>query len=117
VTTASLDGRRFRASGPTTGDVDADTVFLYHQEDDLVWASYEGGEVRRGYLVGTRDADALSFRYVHVTAGGTISSGRCETTIETLPDGRLRLPEAWEWDGAGGAGSTTLEELSPPLSV
>lgn len=117
MTAPSLHARRFRAAGETAGDVDADTVFTYHQEDDLVWASYEGGDVRRGYLVGTRDGDTLAFRYVHVTVDGDTASGRCDSSIESLADGRLRLHEVWEWESRDGTGTSTLEELSPPLSA
>ena len=35
-------------SNAADGDVGSDTVFEYHQEDDLVWAEYAGGSVRPG---------------------------------------------------------------------
>ena len=107
----SLDGRIFRmAETAAEGEAGAATVFEYHEEGDLVWARYEGGAVRLGFLVGTRDGDRLEFRYSQLNASGETSSGRCSTTISVLPDGRLRLDEAWAWESKPGAGTSAAEE-------
>ena len=57
----------------------------------MVHARYAGGAIRLGFLVGTREGDALRFRYAQVRADGTTATGRCESRIEALADGRLRL--------------------------
>jgi hypothetical protein len=58
----SLDGRAFRqAEMASEGEASSATVFEYHEADDLVWARYEGGAVRLGFLVGVRDGDSLEF--------------------------------------------------------
>jgi hypothetical protein len=107
----SLDGRIFRvvetAAGGEAGEA---TVFEYHEEGDLVWARYEGGAVRLGFLVGRRDGDRLEFRYSQLNAGGETSSGRCATTISVFPDGRLRLDEVWAWESKPGTGTSAAEE-------
>ncbi|MEU7605985.1 hypothetical protein AB0B44_34550, partial [Streptomyces sp. NPDC041003] len=46
----NYEGRRFRKP---KGDVR--TVAVYHQQGDLVWGEVIGGEVRRGWTVGTCD--------------------------------------------------------------
>ncbi len=107
-------GRRFHAVANTShGEVDQSTIFSYHQRDDIVWATYEGGDVRFGTLVATATSDGrLDMRYSHVNADGALRTGTCETTPEVLPDGRLRLHERWRWaDGSGPSGTSTLEEL------
>ena len=107
----SLDGRTFvgvRNSGD--GEVDASTVFTYHQDGQLIWAEYAGGPIVLGRLVGTRDGDLLTFRYVHASADGTTSGGRCTARLERLPDGRLRSPESWSWESRAGSGSSVVEE-------
>ena len=92
----SLEGRRFRGAEMSgAGEVDAGTLFEYHEQDGVVWARYEGGAVRLGFIVGTRDGDRLEFRYSQVNASRETSSGRCSATISALPDGRLRLDERW----------------------
>jgi hypothetical protein len=107
----SLDGRSFRmAETAAEGEVGAATVFEYHEEGDLVWARYDGGAVRLGFLVGTRHGDRLEFRYSQLNEGGETSSGRCSTTISVLRDGRLRLDEVWAWESKPGAGTSAAEE-------
>lgn len=114
----TYDGRRFRSvashADGTLGDVDAATAFEYHQDGLAVWATYAGGAVLRGTLVATVDADgALDMRYAHVAAGGALRTGMCRSVPETLPDGRLRLHETWQWTGgAQGAGTSTVEEIA-----
>jgi hypothetical protein len=93
------------------GEATLATVFEYHEQDGLVWARYEGGAVRLGFLVGTRQDDRLDFRYTQLNESGETSSGHCSTTISTLRDGRLRLDEVWEWESKPGAGTSSAEEV------
>ena len=110
--TPSLDGRRFRSMAEVDGgDVGAETVFEYVEQDGVVHARYGGGAVRLGFLVGTRAGDTLRFRYAHVRPDGETATGRCESTIETLADGRLRLHETWAWESREGAGTSVVEEV------
>jgi hypothetical protein len=107
----SLDGRVFRvAEMADSGEASAATVFEYHEADGVVWARYEGGPVRLGFLVGTRDGDNLGFRYSQLNESGETSSGRCSTAISVLPDGRLRLSEVWAWESKPGSGTSAAEE-------
>jgi hypothetical protein len=108
----SLDGRRFGSAVDVSGgDVGADTVFEYSEADGLVHARYAGGQVRLGFLVGTREGDALRFRYAHVRHDGETATGRCESRIEALADGRLRLHETWAWESHDGSGTSVLDEI------
>jgi len=112
VSVPSLDGRVFRAVENADGEVSAgETLFHYSQDADLVHARYEGGGIRMGFLVGTRDGDALDFRYAHVNAGGETATGQCATRISVLGDGRLRLDETWAWDSRAGSGTSVVEEV------
>jgi hypothetical protein len=108
---ASLEGRRFTATANVGGEVGTDTVFVYHERDGEVWCEYAGGGIRRGHLVGTRDGDRLDIRYVQLNVEGRTSTGHCVSTISTLPDGRLRLDETWEWESHEGGGTSVVEEL------
>ena len=115
--TINYDGRVFRSvANSPHGDVDADTTFHYHQQRDVVWATYAGGWVRFGTLIAKvdDDDDSLDMRYQHVGADGAFKSGRCRSRPELLPDGRLRLYERWRWtDGAEGEGESVVEEVRP----
>jgi hypothetical protein len=100
------DGRRFRASrhGP---------VARYRQSGDLLWAEFDGGEVRRGSLTGLRHPDdSIEFTYTMVLTDGAVLAGHCHSTPEVLPDGRIRLHERWERYGRHSAtGTSQLEEI------
>lgn len=112
--TITYDGRRFRAvTNAPTGEVDADTVFDYRQEGNLVWATYRGGPIRFGTLIATVDADGgLDMRYQHLNRDGALMTGVCTSTPEVLPDGRLRLHERWQWtSGDRSSGSSIVEEI------
>jgi len=94
------------------GEATEETVFEYHERGDAVWARYEGGAVRLGFLVGTREGDRLEFRYSQLNDSGETSNGRCSSTISTLPDGRLRLDEEWAWESKSGSGTSAAEEIA-----
>lgn len=107
----SLDGRRFvPVANSPDGEVDGTTVFTYHEADGVVWADYAGGQVRRGYLVGTRDGRDLDFRYAHLNVDGQTATGHCRSVISLLADGRLHLDETWQWESRAGSGTSTVEE-------
>ena len=107
----SLDGLRFRAVENERGEVDAATEFLYGERDGMVWGGYAGGAIRVGALHGTRTGDELEFTYAHVNGDGERAAGRCRTRIETLPDGRLRLHESWQWTSREGSGTSIVEQI------
>lgn len=96
-----------------SGDVGPDTRFRYHQDGDVVWATYGGGRVQFGTMIAAVSADGtLEARYQQVSHDGTIKTGRCRSTPEFLPDGRVRLHEEWAWtEGDLGSGSSIVEEL------
>ncbi|MFJ9640663.1 hypothetical protein [Streptomyces sp. NPDC101178] len=94
------------------GQVGTRTRFTYHERDGAIWAEYAGGDVVRGHLVGTREADRLDFRYVQLKQDGTTSSGHCLSTVTDLPDGRVRLEERWEWESQEGSGTSVVEEVT-----
>lgn len=109
----SLDGRSFRvAEVSTEGEANKETLFEYHEQDGLVWARYQGGTVRLGYLVGTREGSKLEFRYSQLNASGETSNGRCSSTISVLFDGRLRMDDNWAWESKPGTGTSAHEEVA-----
>lgn len=94
------------------GEVSGDTVFYYKQAGNIVMADYSGGSIRLGHLVALMDADGcLDMRYHQVNVRGELQTGICRSVPEVLPDGRLRLHEAWQWtSGDGSRGESVVEE-------
>ena len=106
--------RRFQSvSNAANGEVGAETLFHYHQEGALVWAEYRGGAIVYGTLIAQADAQGcLEMRYQHLNADGQLMTGRCHSTPEVLPDGRLRLHEQWQWTcGDCSSGQSIVEEI------
>jgi hypothetical protein len=107
----SLDGRVFRVADSGGGVATTETRFHYAEHDGVVTATYEGGTVRRGFLVGTRSDDWLDFRYVQLHIDGSTATGHCITQLQMLDDGRIRLTETWEWESRSGSGRSVAEEV------
>jgi len=103
------DGRRFRKPRDSSG-----TVAVYHQDGDVVWAEFAGGDVRRGHLAGRCEPDGtLHMGYTMVLAAGEIVCGHTVNTPEPAGDGRVRLREVWERYGPRAAtGVSYLEEVA-----
>ena len=97
-----------------TGEVGPETVFYYHQKDDLVWAEYRGGEIAFGTLIAKCDAQGvLDMRYQHLNKNGELMTGICTSTPEMLADGRIRLHEKWQWtSGDHSEGESVIEEFA-----
>ena len=110
----NYDGKVFAsAQNSETGEVNAETVFKYHQSGDLVWAEYKGGEIVFGSLVAKADENGiLDMRYQHLNQQGKLMTGVCRSTPEILPDGRIRLFEKWQWTcGDFSEGESIVEEV------
>ena len=107
----SLDGRVFAVADSGGGVATTETTFRYAECDGVVTATYEGGTIRQGFLVGTRDGDSLDFRYVQLHADGSTASGHCTTELELLDDGRVRLNETWAWESRAGSGRGVAVEV------
>jgi hypothetical protein len=92
---------------------DQETLFRYSQLGNRVTATYSGGSIAYGHLLGLVDENGvLEMRYHQVDVEGELRTGVCTTTPEVLKDGKLRLHERWRWTcGDGSSGSSTLEEI------
>lgn len=102
------DGRKFRKP-----DGDIETVAVYHQQGDVVWGEFAGGEIRLGWTAGTREPDGtLRMGYTMVFANGEVVCGHTVNTPEVAEDGRFRLREVWERYGPHAAtGISYIEEV------
>ena len=108
------DDRKFASvESFATGEAGPKTVFHYHQDGDVVWATYEGGAVRRGTLIARSDDEGnLEARYGHLNASSGLMTGECRSTPEVLSDGRIRLHEEWRWtSGDRSSGRSIVEEI------
>src|SRR5438876_10741926 len=95
----SYNNRRFRTiQNAESGDIRIDTIFQYHQKNNVVWAEYDGGSITWGLLIATvSEKGELDMRYAHVNAAGQLKTGVCRSTPAVLPAGRLLVREQWQW--------------------
>ena len=50
----NLDNKKFVAVENTAnGEVSSQTEFHYHQQGKMIWAEYCGGEILKGFLIGS----------------------------------------------------------------
>jgi hypothetical protein len=108
-----LNGREFAMISSTASAVDPDspTEFRYQEDGGIIWGDYSGDTVIHGRFVGTRDGDTIDITYIHLLKTGDRAGGRSGSRIESLPDGRLRLVEEFQFDGDPTRHVSVCEEL------
>lgn len=106
-------------SNSDNGEVSGETIFRYKQQNNIVWAEYSGGEIVKGYLIGTASIDGkLEFCYQHINIKNQVRTGKCNSIPHILSDGRIRLMEEWEWtNGDKSKGSSSIEEIKSITDV
>ena len=110
----NYDKRIFKSiSNSVTGEISDETRFYYHQKENLVWATYEGGAIVFGNLIAkVLDDNSLEMRYQHLNAQGKFMTGKCVSTPEFLANGKIRLFERWQWtSGDFSSGESVIEEI------
>lgn len=80
------------------GEVDNNTHFYYHQKGNLLWAEYNGGDIKKGFLIGNvLNNGELEFNYQHLNINDEIRIGKCHSKPVLLENGKIRLNEEWQW--------------------
>ncbi|SDI35890.1 YD repeat-containing protein [Alteribacillus persepolensis] len=100
-------------SNTDNGEVSSQTYFQYSQEENILTATYSGGEIVEGRLIGIVNADgSLRFRYNHVNISHELRGGECHSIPEILHNGKIRLHENWRWlDKDQTKGISIVEEM------
>jgi len=108
----NLNGKKFKSiSNSNNGEVNSETIFHYRQFKNIVWSTYQGGDVLFGTLSGKFDKNKLIFTYQHQNIKGEFKTGKCESTPEII-DNKIRLKEKWEWTCDDySKGESVIEEI------
>lgn len=107
-----LDGLRMNATTTAeNGVIGVDTIFRFAQAGGVATASYAGGGILAGHLIGLVRGAMLEFRYVQLERGNVLSGGHSRCQLERAPDGRVRILEHFEWASREGTGTNVIEEL------
>ena len=78
------------------GVVNELTIFSFSQTGNVVSATYSGGQIVKGFLVGSIDQNKLRFSYCQLQADGKLDNGssECDMLIE---NGKIKLIEHFKW--------------------
>ncbi len=109
-----LNNRKFSIQSNTeNGEVSGETIFSYEQSDDIISASYQGGEIIKGNLIGKIIDDMyFEFVYHHINLKGEIMTGKCHSIPDVLDTGKIILKENWQWTCKDNSkGESVLIEL------
>ena len=106
--------KEFRpVSNTENGETSSETIFKYSQTGNVVRANYSGGKIIEGHLIGLVDEFGnIDMRYHQLNILGELMTGKCQSSPEKLPNGKIRLHEQWEWtSGDLSKGVSIIEEI------
>ena len=110
----NLNNKRFKAiSNSVSGQVSSKTIYNYFQDKNIVWATYSGGTIKKGHLIGLMNNDqSLDFHYHHVDEDFNIKTGKCHSVFQKTSSGKISFTEHWQWTcGDNSTGSSIIEEI------
>jgi len=99
-------------SNTDNGETSNETIFHYKQVGNIVTATYSGGKIIQGHLIGLVDSFGnIEMRYHQVNEKNELMTGICKSTPEILANGKIRLLEEWKWtSGDKSTGTSIIEE-------
>ena len=110
----NYNDKTFRPVSTTeNGETSAETIFHYRQNGNMLTCEYSGGKIIHGHLIGLVDkAGNINMRYHPVNSQGELMTGICQSTPETLENGKILLHKSWQWTSADGSkGESVLEQV------
>lgn len=95
LTPRGLDQCAFRllSNEQTQGVLPTGAVIFFKQAGQMVEASYRGGAVLRGHILGSVEQDAIGYRWHAYTDRDKVVFGAGDLVITSLEDGRRELRE------------------------
>jgi hypothetical protein len=99
-------------SNSKNGEVDENTFYHYRQVGEVITAEYHGGSILQGFILGKVEGEGFVLFYQHLNRDLEFRTGKCSSTPELLPNGRLRLHQKWQWtNGDLSKGESVVEEV------
>lgn len=110
----NYDKKTFRpCTNSENGETSDATTFYYRQVGNILTATYSGGKIKFGHLIGLVDEFGnIDMRYHQININNELMTGICKSKPEVLPNGKLRLHEIWQWtSGDNSKGTSIIEEI------
>jgi hypothetical protein len=100
------------------GVVNESTLFTFKQLGNVVSAEYEGGLIKKGFLVGRSDGLVLKFSYCQLQVDNVVDSGVSICVLSANDRGKITLTERFEWKSRPGEfGTNVFEEVTSEAGV
>lgn len=94
------------------GVVNRDPIFQFTQKNRSVYATYSGGKIEKGFLVGLLNENELTFNFCQLQNDGILDNGTSTAKLAITENGKIRLTEHFEWKSRPGEfGVNIFEEL------
>ena len=90
------------------GVVNSQTIFTFSQKENLVSASYEGGKIYQGFLVGYLTRGKLFFSYCQLQVDGKIDNGQSICSLSFDENKKLILTETFTWSSRENDGGVNI---------
>jgi|SRR5882672_7941820 len=90
------------------GVVNKDTIFIFTQIKDHVYAAYAGGKIEKGFLVGKITDHQLKFSYCQLQTDGTLDNGISSCGLSISEEGKIILTEHFEWSSREDKAGTNI---------
>ncbi|QES90639.1 n-acetylglutamate synthase [Rhizosphaericola mali] len=110
----NYNGKKFKPiSNTENGETSDETIFEYVQSGNFLHSNYSGGKIKIGHLIATvSDTGRIDMVYHHINLDGMVMTGKYQSVPEILPNGKIRLHEAWQWtNGDQSSGNSILDEI------
>lgn len=110
----NLDHKKFGLlSNSENGEVSQETIFRYEQQEEVVIATYEGGSVIWGTILGRwQDEEQIDMLYQCLTTEGHLKAGKAKAIASIMENGKIQLSLDWQWlNGDRSAGKSTYMEI------
>lgn len=109
-----LNNKKFMNTNNTAnGEVSGETIFYYQQVGKQIEATYSGGRIISGHLIGFMTSEStFTMSYHHINEKNELRVGQCNTEIEIQNNGKIKLIENWQWlNGDCSKGESFLLEI------
>lgn len=98
MNTFDLNNKKFvLLQNSENGAVNAETIFEYKQDGNLVTADYFGGTIRYGKIIAEIEGDQLNMLYQCLTTDNQLKAGKAMAIISLTEEGKMKLTLDWEW--------------------
>ena len=106
-----FDGKAMRATSTApNGIIDENTIFHFQQIGNLITATYKGGKIKTGFLIGKIKNNKLEFQYTQMHEDEKLAGGHSVCSIELAKNGGIKLIEHFRWS-SGEKGINIIEEI------